>query len=514
MRVTLPTLQRCCSKIFLSALLLVAISFSNILVAQTDGDANPETVILIQTLLSMLPPAEESAQLTRNGEPLKIEISGIDDFFQRTRAEDKITEGLLKRDAQLLVEVFSDYALVPDFDSSSNTTLVFQHQINDSPEKRLLAAVRSQSIENTLQILENESPDVNLSLEETNGWGFYFTPLIVAVSNGQREMVELLLENGALAHTEDENISMPAVGYSIMNGDVELTKLLLDAGTTVDFRAGLLDKEPLATWPVRQGNFEFLKMLVEYGADPAATGIHAWTPLAEAIRLGEIAMAEYLIPIADPRIKIWAEQRVKSDKFPDYRWFPESNALFLAWHFGGDASERLSEKILDRAEALDGVEGRWLIELQAWSSASRLAYAEGDTLGAIEHVERGLKTIDIIQLEATASGDLIKTAMGMLADLHELKLIAGYEFEYSHRAQVAHITAMGGYFQKWHDMLDAIELAKSADPAKVLESWHAAHGVPSRKGWNFTMLNDWVETQSDEVQRDRLFDTLDFFELN
>lgn len=82
------------------------------------------------------------------------------------------------------------------------------------------------------------------------------------------------------------------------------------------------------------------------------------------------------------------------------------------------------------------------------------------------------------------------------------------------REDVRALQTLGGRFLKWHDMLDVLYAAKNASPAAELEDWKRIHGEPSHKDWTFDRLNQWVESVENSKIRDRLFDTLDFFELN
>lgn len=508
----LLSIQRRSGSILLTVFLLLMSCMCKVSYAQSDSSLQQQHVAFIELILQMLPPQQDKTQLMRDGQPIFMEIVGIADEAERTLAQQQLTQGFLKRDADILLKLFSKHALVPDFESSDNTTLVFVRDPDNTPEKRLLTAVKSQSLSDAIRILENESPDVNLANDE--GLGVSFTPLMWAVWRPHIEMVNLLLQHGALPHVENKSVPMPAIAYAIMNNDHEITQALLDAGATVDFNVGLLQKHPPTYWAVRQQDLQYLKLLVENGADPSAKDGRGWTALSEALRIGENELAEYLIPLTDPGIETYPETRIKSNKFPDYRWFPASNALFLARQFSDDSNARLSEKILDRTEQLGGLEQRQLLDLKAWKSASQLAYAQGDTTQSVAHLEQGLSTIDISKLEPTSSGALVLTAMGMLADLHELRVVTERSFEDSYREQAAHITALGGGYQKWHDMLDAVELTLSENPTKRLESWQAKHGAPNSKEWNFDRLNAWVESQHDAKLRDRLYDTLDYFELN
>ena len=56
--------------------------------------------------------------------------------------------------------------------------------------------------------------------------------------------------------------------------------------------------------------------------------------------------------------------------------------------------------------------------------------------------------------------------------------------------------------------------AKIVYPSTLIKTWQKNYGNPSRKEWNFDVVADWIESQDNEEIRDRLYDTLDFFELN
>jgi len=262
-----------------------------------------------------------------------------------------------------------------------------------------------------------------------------------------------------------------------------------------------------------------MELVVKHGADPAATGIHGWTALSDALVKGNADLIDYLVEKSDPRKLTHAVTRTSASydpyllRTPGYPWFPRSNALFLARHFGNPGVEKLEERLLNRAEALGGIAGRQISELKARYSAVRLTSRQSGTQATLESLEQALSDIELSTLTPESSSDYVTQVMVMLTDLHELNLMAGKAFDGEFREMADHITSIGGWKQGTHDMLDVLHAAKEGDPTDALSEWKSLHGKPDFGGWNFALLHDWIEEQTDTNVQARLHDTLDFFEL-
>ncbi len=147
------------------------------------------------------------------------------------------------------------------------------------------------------------------------------------------------------------------------------------------------------------------------------------------------------------------------------------------------------------------------------SQIAHLLYAYNIDKGLVE-VEKGLNLIRPVSLSAESDSRLVKHAIWFILIKHELLVMNNENLQTEDREFADALFSLGSTNRKWHDMLDVLHEAKEAFPQDRLNAWQEAHGKPSRKGWNFGPITEWIETHEDTQVRDRLYDTLDFFELN
>jgi len=433
---------------------------------------------------------------------------------KRLKVQEDITKAFITRDASKLYDLFTEHRLDLNLEYTTDTRFLLQSRPSDTPEARLYRAAAEGDIDTARTILESEPVDIEHVTKE----GFVHVNVLgIAVKNEDLELTKLLLKHGADVNAELEGNVIKLIELPIINGNIDLARVLLDAGAPADIRVGLPNREPMAIWAVRHSSMEMLKLVVERGSDPAENGINGWTALSDAIVAGKREMIDYLVEVSDPQKMIYAERRssVGLDPFlnrtVDYRWFPRSNALFFAREFGNAGIENLEQRLLDRAEALGGSAD--VLDLSANSSAASLAYHEEGPEQAMAEFEKALGDINITTLTTQASGDYVSKVMSMLTDLHELRVINGLPFDGTFRDIADHIISIGGSKQSTHDMLDVIQAASKGDPSDALAGWKAAHGNPNFRTWNFALLNEWVEQRDDSEEQARIHDVLDFFEL-
>ena len=130
------------------------------------------------------------------------------------------------------------------------------------------------------------------------------TPLSLAAEKGATEIMRILLRPGLDAGTsadgeDKEAASTPSIGSealftAIENDDVEIVRLLIEAGTDVNAPAGFGGNTPLHV-AVEQGNGEIVKILVAAGADVNAEGFMSRTPLSLATEEGATEIMRILL---------------------------------------------------------------------------------------------------------------------------------------------------------------------------------------------------------------------------
>lgn len=108
-----------------------------------------------------------------------------------------------------------------------------------------------------------------------------FTPLELACAAGHRAMVELLIERGA-------EIRIVALNAAIEGRRSSIVKLLIERG--VDLHAS-----PVVYTAVGTGDLEVVRMLLDHGASLEFTSDEHWTPLFAAIAKGREDIVDLLL---------------------------------------------------------------------------------------------------------------------------------------------------------------------------------------------------------------------------
>ncbi len=140
---------------------------------------------------------------------------------------------------------------------------------------------------------------------DVNAEGFMGqTPLSLAAEEGATEIMRILLrpglDAGKSADAEDkEAASTPSIGSgalftAIENDDVEMVRLLVEAGADVNAAEGFGGNTPLHE-AVEKGDAEIVKILVAAGADVEAEGFMSRTPLSLAAEEGATEIMQILL---------------------------------------------------------------------------------------------------------------------------------------------------------------------------------------------------------------------------
>ena len=467
----------------------------------------------------------------------RILLEGYPDAMSLKDRYSWIILGLQREDIATLLWVFMTDGIEPKYYLTDEGRLVFTSTWFSTPEYRLATAVRTNDITQMQQIID--SGDVNLEfylrrlhpeteeerlqrLIDIGSSSFYTnssrkTPLMQAVSDSNQKAVEILLKAGANPNAGD---AVTPLQFALERGDIQILEQLLKADVDTKRLMRGTELSPVA-WAMVLGTPDQLKLLKRYGVSQDLPDAEGWTPLMDALLAGDIETATELIPASDPlaisTTPLSATQplsHLAARVAPGRSWFPVTNELYLAWQLESPYREQISDALMARAGESGDPEIAKVMQMRAWNSASDDRFAQGDVSGAIEALRESLRLARPESLEIDSDGGSIELSMNQLTKLHELLLMVDQSPTEAEYAGVGHITELGGWHQKLHDMLQAVQSAKKEYPRELLLAWRQTHGNPSHSDWDYTRLNEWIETVQDVHVRDRLFDTMDFFEMN
>jgi ankyrin repeat protein len=145
------------------------------------------------------------------------------------------------------------------------------------PDPGLLEAIRAKDLEHVRRVLDRGA--------KVNTVGY--TPLSLAVTCRQEEIVLLLLHRGANPNSRD-NCGATAIALAAYLGDTNVAKLLLDAGANVDLEMAL-------ECAAGQGNADCVRLLVKSKANLDARGFSGRTALHEAAMRGHADVVQILL---------------------------------------------------------------------------------------------------------------------------------------------------------------------------------------------------------------------------
>ena len=161
-----------------------------------------------------------------------------------------------------------------------------QHQLELGAEPNqayaLVAAVQGNQLAAVKYLLAhgadpNAWTRINLRVPE----GAAYSPMFVAASQGNREILGYLKSHGADVNAEwmrERSPSQTALGASILAGDLQGTQLLIEYGANVNLVPKRGDLPLIQTVFAPKNNVELAQLLLRYGADPDLKNVEGVTP--------------------------------------------------------------------------------------------------------------------------------------------------------------------------------------------------------------------------------------------
>jgi len=147
-------------------------------------------------------------------------------------------------------------------------------------------AIKKGNRENISALME-KYPDL-LTITDYRG----YTPLIIAVDEGKKDMVEFLISQGADVNASGEKGLRP-LHTAAQKGNADIAKLLILKGSDVN----IVDKNKYTPlhYAVEERNTDIVKLLIENGADVNARTTEGVQPIHISSKYGDIEIAKILL---------------------------------------------------------------------------------------------------------------------------------------------------------------------------------------------------------------------------
>ncbi|WP_166792097.1 ankyrin repeat domain-containing protein [Pedobacter alluvionis] len=153
----------------------------------------------------------------------------------------------------------------------------------------------SLSMDGKVQELENELKNDTQGINDKADLDY--SPLAIAVARGHKDVVKLLLANGAVANTQDQKGNTP-LHYASENNSMEIAELLLAHGADLNIQNNSGNQ---ALWTATfsaadgdQNKIPLVKLLLQNGADKQHLNNVGKKPVDIANKIGVPALIELL----------------------------------------------------------------------------------------------------------------------------------------------------------------------------------------------------------------------------
>ena len=161
----------------------------------------------------------------------------------------------------------------------------------ETNEKKLYDASQKGNAEAVRRLINNHMVDVNMVVRQYSSW-HQSTPLMEAARNGHKEVVNILLQAGALVDKAN-NQGMSSLHLAAYHDHNSIVKLLLDAGSKIG-KASITGLTPLML-AAASDRKEVFKLLPDGRAGVDKAGNNGITPLIVAARSGQLDIVQILL---------------------------------------------------------------------------------------------------------------------------------------------------------------------------------------------------------------------------
>ena len=340
------------------------------------------------------------------------------------------------------------------------------------------------------------------------------TLLMIAATKGNADIVRLLIDAGADPNGTGDDVRSPLSRAAFMS-HFDVARLLVQAGAKVNIRKNLSKAgETILAHFVNLERVELVKLLLEQGANADTGDKFGWTPLMNAVHRQDLEMVQLLLPHSNPRIKSEKEITVAEldDKEIDAE-YPIVSALDIAARFDSSAGKKIAQAIQARVDDLEPPAVSLVMQLETALKETRKFRTSYDLSTAVDTVNNAIELLANTEFDESTDKKVINHAIYLLLYKHEMGLVVGEKLNANDLSLAEKLKAQGSRAQKWHDMLDVIGAAQSRAAQAEVDAWEQKYGVPAKGLWDFDLLSRWIDSSSDISTRDRMYDTLDYFEL-
>jgi ankyrin repeat protein len=237
-------------------------------------------------------------------------------------------EAVNRKDKQAIAGILANH-VNPDSRASDTTT-------------PLMAAAKSNDVE-ILELLINHG--ALLELKDRRGR----TALGIAVEAGACNSVSLLLSRGANADSPNSHAILQSGGclltplqHASISGRVELVRLLVKHDAQLDRKFKIMDLHGVTELHLaaRMGQLEIVKELIQYGAKADATDSYQRTPLCHAAAMGHLPIVQFFLDIGATGGISGIKLALKPAKDGRHRAIIELLEVALAYEMGKLAAEK------------------------------------------------------------------------------------------------------------------------------------------------------------------------------
>jgi len=475
-------------------------------------------------LANQLDSCETSCSSSNEKKVTFIIPAGEQENYQKQLAEnmedvkrivDQRSDPFLSKDYAAVSKHLTDASLMISYDESTISQFVIHPYQPPNSAVELIEALLDSDADRFQSELEKHDGSIDEYVHVAGA--FEQTALEVAIGKNNNDAVVRLLKNGADPKASKKG-PWGTLTLAVFYKNYDVVSLLLDHGVHINQQLSYPGNIPtLMSYAVANEEYELLNNLIARGADANIGDNYGWTPLMDAIHQQNLDLVELLLPLSDPTVLSSKAITGKYQEKDFKRSYPRCNALYVAEQIESPLGDKIVAAVKARIDELGKTitsPESIIVNLDALKSQiEHMLYAYKINKGLVE-VEKGLALIRPVSLSAESDSRLVNHAIWFILMKHELSVMNNENLQAEDREFAETLFSLGSTNRKWHDMLDVLHDAKEVFPQNKLDDWQEAHGKPSRKGWDFGPITEWIENHEDTKVRDRLYDTLDFFELN